>query len=376
MLWNKNFSLLIAANILLFVGVYMLFPLFFQWMIKEWGCTVAQASIILALFAPAMFVPGAFNNYLVDTFSRKQVCIRSILLLAAAGFVSPYVARLWMVVGLWALQGIFFSLVLMGTGSTLVIDVAPSSKRNDANRVFAWTSILGTICGLLIGLSGSAMLTIHQLLYLSSALCICSALLVSMVQVCFRAPLDLPLCSFDRFILFRTLLPGMNMLCVPVVLGMLLSTISDTFFYLCVLGGFIVYLLLRQLSTIPMNGRLQIFLGQVLVLAGMVVLLVVDTGVHLHASGFLIGLGTGFSIGYFLQMMILLPMHCERGTGYQTFQLLWQLGFIMAFSISASGAFFSSFRQVYEWAILICVGGLLFFQLYTCRYFAEHYQQH
>lgn len=376
MLWNKNFSLLIAANILLFVGVYMLFPLFFQWMIKEWGCTVAQASIILALFAPAMFVPGAFNNYLVDTFSRKQVCIRSILLLAAAGFVSPYVARLWMVVGLWVLQGIFFSLVLMGTGSTLVIDVAPSSKRNDANRVFAWTSILGTICGLLIGLSGSAMLTIHQLLYLSSALCICSALLVSMVQVCFRAPLDLPLCSFDRFILFRTLLPGMNMLCVPVVLGMLLSTISDTFFYLCVLGGFIVYLLLRQLSTIPMNGRLQIFLGQVLVLAGMVVLLVVDTGVHLHASGFLIGLGTGFSIGYFLQMMILLPMHCERGTGYQTFQLLWQLGFIMAFSISASGAFFSSFRQVYEWAILICVGGLLFFQLYTCRYFAEHYQQH
>lgn len=376
MLWNKNFSLLIAANILLFVGVYMLFPLFFQWMIEEWGCTVAQASIILALFAPAMFVPGAFNNYLVDTFSRKQVCIRSILLLAAAGFVSPYVARLWMVVGLWVLQGIFFSLVLMGTGSTLVIDVAPSSKRNDANRVFTWTSILGTICGLLIGLSGSEMLTIHQLLYLSSALCVCSALLVSMVQVCFRAPLDLPLCSFDRFILFRTLLPGLNMLCVPVVLGMLLSTISDTFFYLCVLGGFVVYLLLRQLSTIPMNGRLQIFLGQVLVLAGMVVLLVVDTGVHLHASGFLVGLGTGFSIGYFLQMMILLPMHCERGTGYQTFQLLWQLGFIMAFSISASGAFFSSFRQVYEWAILICIGGLLFFQLYTCRYFAEHYQQH
>ena len=147
MLWNKNFSLLIAANILLFIGVYMLFPLFFQWMVKEWGCTVSQASILVALFAPAMFIPGAFNNYLVDTFSRKQVCIRSIIMLAAIGLISPYVPQQWMAVGLWMLQGVFFSLALMATGSTLVIDVTPSSKRNAANRVFTWTSILSTIFG-------------------------------------------------------------------------------------------------------------------------------------------------------------------------------------------------------------------------------------
>lgn len=375
MLWNKNFSLLIAANILLFIGVYMLFPLFFQWMVKEWGCTVSQASIQVALFAPAMFIPGAFNNYLVDTFSRKQVCIRSVIMLAAIGLISPYVPQQWMAVGLWMLQGVFFSLALMATGSTLVIDVTPSSKRNAANRVFTWTSILSTIFGLLIGLNGPSMLPIPKLLYLSSALCGCSAFLITMVQVCFRAPLDLPLCSFDRFILFRTLLPGLNMLCVPIVLGMVLSAMPDALFYLSIVGGFIVYLLLRQLSTISQNGKLQVFLGQVLTLAGLVVLLVVDSGVHLHASGFLIGLGTGFSIGHFLQMMILLPMHCERGTSYQTFQLLWQLGFVAALAVAVSGSVFSTSREVYEGAILVCIAGLLFYQLYTCRYFKEHYQQ-
>mgnify|MGYP004453983511 FL=1 len=375
MLWNKNFSLLIAANILLFIGVYMLFPLFFQWMVKEWGCTVSQASIQVALFAPAMFIPGAFNNYLVDTFSRKQVCIRSVLMLAAIGLISPYVPQQWMAVGLWMLQGVFFSLALMATGSTLVIDVTPSSKRNAANRVFTWTSILSTIFGLLIGLNGPSMLPIPKLLYLSSALCGCSAFLITMVQVCFRAPLDLPLCSFDRFILFRTLLPGLNMLCVPIVLGMVLSAMPDALFYLSIVGGFIVYLLLRQLSSISQNGKLQVFLGQVLTLAGLVVLLVVDSGVHLHASGFLIGLGTGFSIGHFLQMMILLPMHCERGTSYQTFQLLWQLGFVAALAVAVSGSVFSTSREVYEGAILVCIAGLLFYQLYTCRYFKEHYQQ-
>lgn len=375
MLWNKNFSLLIAANILLFIGVYMLFPLFFQWMVKEWGCTVSQASILVALFAPAMFIPGAFNNYLVDTFSRKQVCIRSVIMLAAIGLISPYVSQQWMAVGLWMLQGVFFSLALMATGSTLVIDVTPSSKRNAANRVFTWTSILSTIFGLLIGLNGPSMLSISKLLYLSSALCGCSAFLITMVQVCFRAPLDLPLCSFDRFILFRTLLPGLNMLCVPIVLGMVLSAMPDALFYLSIVGGFIVYLLLRQLSSISQNGKLQVFLGQVLTLAGLVVLLVVDSGVHLHASGFLIGLGTGFSIGHFLQMMILLPMHCERGTSYQTFQLLWQLGFVAALAVAVSGSVFSTSREVYEGAILVCIAGLLFYQLYTCRYFKEHYQQ-
>lgn len=375
MLWNKNFSLLIAANILLFIGVYMLFPLFFQWMVKEWGCTVSQASILVALFAPAMFIPGAFNNYLVDTFSRKQVCIRSVIMLAAIGLISPYVHQLWMAVGLWMLQGVFFSLALMAIGSTLVIDVTPSSKRNAANRVFTWTSILSTIFGLLIGLNGPSMLPIPKLLYLSSALCGCSAFLITMVQVCFRAPLDLPLCSFDRFILFRTLLPGLNMLCVPIVLGMVLSAMPDALFYLSIVGGFIVYLLLRQLSSISQNGKLQVFLGQVLALAGLVVLLVVDSGVHLHASGFLIGLGTGFSIGHFLQMMILLPMHCERGTSYQTFQLLWQLGFVAALAVAVSGSVFSTSREVYEGAILVCIAGLLFYQLYTCRYFKEHYQQ-
>ena len=375
MLWNKNFSLLIAANILLFIGVYMLFPLFFQWMVKEWGCTVSQASIQVALFAPAMFIPGAFNNYLVDTFSRKQVCIRSVIMLAAIGLISPYVPQQWMAVGLWMLQGVFFSLALMATGSTLVIDVTPSSKRNAANRVFTWTSILSTIFGLLIGLNGPSMLPIPKLLYLSSALCGCSAFFITMVQVCFRAPLDLPLCSFDRFILFRTLLPGLNMLCVPIVLGMVLSAMPDALFYLSIVGGFIVYLLLRQFSSISQNGKLQVFLGQVLTLAGLVVLLVVDSGVHLHASGFLIGLGTGFSIGHFLQVMILLPMHCERGTSYQTFQLLWQLGFVAALAVAVSGSVFSTSREVYEGAILVCIAGLLFYQLYTCRYFKEHYQQ-
>lgn len=373
MLWNRNFSLLIAANILLYIAVYMLFPLIHRWMIQAWSCSGLQAAGVTAVFGIALFLPGVFNNYLVDTFSRKNVCTRSMALLALVGILYPYVTSVGMVVVLRILQGALFGIALMTTGSTLVIDVTPSNKRNEANRVFTWSSIIGMLGGIIAGMEGGDYLGFTSLLYVSAFLCAVSIVLVSMVTVCFRAPLDLPLCSFDRFILFRTLLPGINMMTVPMVLGMLFIMISDAFFYLCIGGGFFVYLFIRQVFTNPMNGRLQILLGQLLTGAGVAVLCGVDTGFHLYAAGWLIGLGLGFSVGQFLRMMILLPLHCERGTGYHTYQLLWETG-IMLGIWSSQYACQVEDKSPYQIALGICTVGFLFYQVYIHRYFTKHYQ--
>ena len=373
MLWNRNFSLLIAANILLYIAVYMLFPLIHRWMIQAWSCSELQAAGVTAVFGIALFLPGAFNNYLVDTFSRKNVCTRSIMLLALVGILYPYVSSVEMVVLLRILQGALFGIVLMATGSTLAIDVTPSNNRNAANRVFTWSSIVGMLSGIIIGIEGGNSLSFDTLLYFSAFLCAVAIVLVSMVTVCFRAPLDLPLCSFDRFILFRTLLPGINMMTVPMVLGMLFIMISNAFFYLCIGSGFLIYLLVRQVFTRPMNGRIQIFIGQLFTGAGLMLLCNADTGEYLYGAGLLVGIGVGFSIGQFLRMMILLPLHCERGTGYHTYQLLWETGVMLGIWIS------QYVRQAgnnnpYQVALGICVIGFLLYQVYIHRYFTKHYQ--
>lgn len=373
MLWNRNFSLLIAANILLYIAVYMLFPLIHRWMIQAWSCSELQAAGVTAVFGIALFLPGAFNNYLVDTFSRKNVCTRSIMLLALVGILYPYVSSVEMVVLLRILQGALFGIVLMATGSTLAIDVTPSNNRNAANRVFTWSSIVGMLSGIIIGIEGGNDLSFDTLLYFSAFLCAVAIVLVSMVTVCFRAPLDLPLCSFDRFILFRTLLPGINMMTVPMVLGMLFIMISNAFFYLCIGSGFLIYLLVRQVFTRPMNGRIQIFIGQLFTGAGLMLLCNADTGEYLYGAGLLVGIGVGFSIGQFLRMMILLPLHCERGTGYHTYQLLWETGVMLGIWIS------QYVRQAgnnnpYQVALGICVIGFLLYQVYIHRYFTKHYQ--
>ena len=171
MLWNRNFSLLIAANILLYIAVYMLFPLIHRWMIQAWSCSELQAAGVTAVFGIALFLPGAFNNYLVDTFSRKNVCTRSIMLLALVGILYPYVSSVEMVVLLRILQGALFGIVLMATGSTLAIDVTPSNNRNAANRVFTWSSIVGMLSGIIIGIEGGNYLSFDTLLYFSAFLC-------------------------------------------------------------------------------------------------------------------------------------------------------------------------------------------------------------
>lgn len=375
MLWNKNFTLLIAANFLLFVAVFMLFPLLHDWMVTDKGCTNSQAALVSVIFGVAMFLPGPFNNYLVDAFSRKHVCTRSILLLALLSLLYPYVSGLWMVVVLRILQGGLFAVSLMVTGSTLAIDVTPSNHRDSANRVFTWSGILGLVAGLVVGTHRSGLLTFDQTLYLSSVFCAAAILLVLSVHVCFRAPLDVPLCSFDRFFLFRTLLPGINMMAVPLVLGFLFSSVTDTFFYLCIGAGFIVYLLVREIFRRPMHGRLQILIGQLLTALGLVALMKSEQGIPLYVGGILIGVGCGFSIGQFLRMMILLPLHCERGSGYHTFQLLWILGIVAGFFLG-KGALPPVTVGDYAGALCICLGGFIFYQVYIHGYFTRNYKKH
>ena len=55
-------------------------------------------------------------------------------------------------------------------------------------------------------------------------------------------------------------------------------------------------------------------------------------------AGLLTGLGMGFSLLQFLRMMIRLPLHCERGTGYHTYQLLWESGVML-------GVFFGKYTE-------------------------------
>lgn len=368
-MWNRNFNLLLTANFFLYTAVYMLFPVLHRWMVGEGGYTNLQAGGTIAIFGISLYIFGVFNNYLVDTFKRKAVCTRSILLLALVGLIYPYSPGIGTIVALRVLQGALFGVVLMSMGSTLVIDVTPTHCRNRANLTFTWSGVLGMLCGIWGGYSLGDFLSFQHELYLFAILCVIPILLVSMVEVCFRAPLDLPLMSFDRFLLFRTLLPGLNMMVVPFILGVVFSTIFDSFFYICAMAGFVVFLLLDRMFRSQADGRFLNAVGLVLMGVALLMLYLSDGRDSLWGAGFLLGLGMGLSLLQFLRMMIYLPLHCERGTGYHTYQLLWESGVMLGVVLGKYVE--DSMKRQYLLALLVCMVGLLVYQVAIHRYFVR-----
>lgn len=368
-MWNRNFNLLLTANFFLYTAVYMLFPVLHRWMVGEGGYTNLQAGGTIAIFGISLYIFGVFNNYLVDTFKRKAVCTRSILLLALVGLIYPYSPGIGTIVALRVLQGALFGVVLMSMGSTLVIDVTPTHCRNRANLTFTWSGVLGMLCGIWGGYSLGDFLSFQHELYLFAILCVIPILLVSMVEVCFRAPLDLPLMSFDRFLLFRTLLPGLNMMVVPFILGVVFSTIFDSFFYICAMAGFVVFLLLDRMFRSQADGRFLNAVGLVLMGVALLMLYLSDGRDSLWGAGFLLGLGMGLSLLQFLRMMIYLPLHCERGTGYHTYQLLWESGVMLGVVLGKYVE--DSMKRQYLLALLVCMVGLLVYQGIIHHYFMQ-----
>lgn len=367
-LWNRNFALLVIANTMLYIAVYMLFPLLHHWSMESWGCTELTASAVTAVFAVALFFPGILNAYLVDTFPRKQVCIRSMLLLLLLNFAYVYLSAVWQVFLVRILQGMCFGVTLASTGATLAIDVTPGNKRDQANLCFAWSGVLGMLIGVAVGVWYGTSFSFFTWMCVSALLGGVSVLCISMLDVCFRAPLDLPLFSLDRFLLPRVLLPGINMMIVPFILGALFGAQYQSSFYLCMAGGFLFYLLCRYCFSRLPDGGWEIGTGLILMAVGLALLQEAE-GYQPYLSGSLIGLGVGFSLSRFLQMMILLPLHCERGTGFHTYQLLWEAG--VMFGVLAGRYFFSQ-GNMYNMALTACAVGLIFY--YTCIrvYFRKH----
>ena len=373
-LWNRNFCLIILADMLLYASVYMLFPVLHGQIMAAGKCTDLQAGWGIVVFGLGVFVPGMLNAYLVDRFPRKSVCAYSILALGVLTLAYPYVSGLWQVGLLRGLQGACYGIALMSMGSTLAIDVTPTHFRDHANVNFTWSGLIGMFLGVLFGLDGLQYVTFQEFLWISAILSFVAVMLVAMVDVCFRAPLEVPFFSFDRFLLFRALVPGLNMAVVPVILGIILGTVSDSGFYICMCGGFVVFLLIGGPLTSALGGRILNGLGFLLVLASIGVLGTCEDGASLWGAGMIAGLGMGFSLFQFLRMMILLPLHCERGTGYHTYQLLWCTGVIGGYLL---GRWQASATDTSPFVTAFCIGtaGLLFYQLFVHRYYIDRLKE-
>lgn len=330
-LWTKNMVLLSLSHFLLYVSLYAMLPALPVWLVQQWSCSYSVAGTVVAVFGPAMFLPGAFNSYLIDAFRRKNVCLASMFLFVVTLWFCPRVGTLWLILVMRLLQGALFGVITMTTGSTLVIDVTVSSKRTDANVAFAWVGRLGMAAGLVLGIYIYPYWDFIYIIYTGAVLTALAWLMLIPVRVSFRAPLNPPLLSLDRFLLPRALCPAVNMMLVSFIFGVIISHIYNELFYICTLIGLCAALLLSRWAFRDEDGRAQMELGLAALAGGLLLLNYSHGLLNSYVAALLIGTGMGLAVSHFFIRIIRLPMHCERGTGNNTYQLMWELGILAGF---------------------------------------------
>ena len=330
-LWTRDMVILSLSNFFLYISLYIMLPVLPLWMVQHWYCSYAEAGGAVAVFGLTMFLPGPCNSYIIDTFKRKSVCVITLALLAGVSLLYPYVA-------------------------------------------FTWFGRFGMALGLALGVYIYPYWSFTCVVYVCAAFGIGALLLIPLLHIPFRAPLCPPLFSLDRFLLPRTLLPGINMLLVSFIFGVIIAHIYNEIFYICILIGFAVSLLISKYALSHTSCRAEMEFGQAALVAGILLMAFSNSLMSSYIAALLLGIGIGITASRFFVIMISLPLHCERGTGNNTYQLLWEVGLL-------GGLFFENiwtgnYPDTIYWICLgICVVSLVLYETVTHNWYYKRMEE-
>ena len=298
-LWTIHFIRICIANFLLFISLYMLFPVVPAEMADRLGAPVSQTGAMFLLLTLGMFAIGPFHAYLVDAYKRKYVCAFSFAVMIAATAGYGFVNDITQLLLLCLVQGIAFGMATTA-GITLAIDITGTHLRSSGNVAFAWAARIGMLVGIALGVVIYQWYDFHILLYVSVICGLVGVFFVSRVYVPFRAPIVTRLCSSDRFLLPRGWLPALNFALIAFIPGLLLPvfhhSLSDVLigkitipFFAIVGVGFLFSVLLAKLVYREEKSLRIIILGISLMMVSFTLLEELPTSV----VAMLLGLGLG-----------------------------------------------------------------------------------
>ena len=331
--WQRGFWLLVIANFLVAMSVYVLVPVMPLWLINGEGFSAGDAGLAMGAFGLGMFALGGFCSYLVQRYRRNRICMDAILLMVICitllqSFIQHDfgVVERWWIFALRVLFGAVYGLAEMVLASTLIIDKCTSAMRTEANHSTAWFSrfavALGPMVGLLVyNITGS----FWRVILVSDVCVIISLLLIRAVKFPFRAPDEnTHVFSFDRFFLPQGTPLFINIFLIMLPVGMLFSLALPWLFYAMMMAGFVLALLAQRFVFQNAELKSEVVTGMILIVAAMQMMHVYSLDKAIYVARTMIGLAIGLIGSRFLLFFIKLSRHCQRGTSSSTFLLGWE----------------------------------------------------
>ena len=298
------------------------------------GEDVGGMCVSVLLFWVGVCLPAPFCNYWLDAYRRKNVALWALAVIVCATGAFLFDGPQW---GKWLarmMQGASYSVFQIALGSTLLLDLSDTKKRTEAAHVYYWFTRLALVFGPLSGIVVPMHYGVRLFAGVSVAFLLCAGLLVMMMRVPFRAPLEPSWCTIDRFWLprgFRLFIPLTG---VTFSAGLMLGQYRDAGFYLFLAVGFWLALWGHHLF---FKEKLQTEFA-----VGFVALV---TSASLWGLGgdmegmkwciaLCLGSGLGFVTSRYLLSYIRICEHCERGTAQTSYLLGWDAGLLAGYSVA------------------------------------------
>jgi MFS family permease len=384
-LWHHEFWLLVIANLLLTMSVYLLIPTFPQWLMGEQHFTPEETGLTMAAFAFGLYLFGPTCSWLVQHYRRNTVCLWAIVAIAvnvlALGYFSPLTSFTRAIIHRIAL-GAAFGLAQMVLTSTLIIDTCESHQRTEANFGAAWFSRFALSLGPLAGLALAVLPQNYYVLQLkcelsqitpillgSGILALVSLVLIYRVTFPFRTPEEgVSMVSLDRFFLPSGFPLFLNLLLISITVGIVLTLSLTMVFYALMMGGFLLALLAQRFVFSNAELKSEVISGLILIIAALSAMLVYPAS---FVAPLLLGLAIGLICSRFLLFFVKLSRHCQRGTSQSTYFLSWETG--LALGLGLGYGVFSDDRSMLLYTCLsITVVALLMYHFFTHRWFMKH----
>ena len=340
-LWNRNYCRVMAANFALFFAFYLLTPLLPLYLVERFDATKDIVGLVLSGYTLTALLARPFSGFLVDTFPRKRVLMWCFFLffLCFGGYLGASSLLLFTIVR--TLHGAPFG-ALTVANSTVAIDVLPSSRRNEGIGYYGLSNNLAMAIAPTIAIYLYRLTDNFQLLFWVALVIAGLGMAVDngITLPAQKRPSEQPkrLCSLDRFFLLRGWLLAINMaffgFCFGVVSNYLAIYSRDVMgitggtgtWFLLLAGGLMASRL--QGARALREGRLVQNAAEGICLSCIAYVLFVTcpNSVGYYGSALLLGFGNGHMWPAFLNMIISIARHNERGTANSTLLISWDVG--------------------------------------------------
>lgn len=379
-LWRRDFWFMALANMLVTMAMYSQLPLVPVWLMSATGCQAMQAAIAVAMPVIGMFLPGCFCSFLVQHYRRNQVCIISILVVAACSYLLSCLngSRLLatdgfaVVATIRLIQGAAYGLSQMVLSSTLIIDTCESFHRTEANHSAAWFSRFALALGPMAALATMHSAGYGATLFIGTVMCIMAVVLVFAVKFPFKAPEEVVRrISADRFFLPQGKWLFFNLLLITTITGLLFSIRHDITFYAMLTPGFLLALLAGRFVFVNADLKSEVTTGLILILAALFLMQSDNAEAAIFAAPVLIGCGIGIIGTRFLLFFIKLSPHCKRGTSQSTFFLAWESGLLLGLFIGY-GFLYGNTHGIIWLAMAISAIALAMYLGFTHKWYMSH----